>query len=159
MNRSILIIMIIVKSFNLGGAMTKEDIITKASMLLMKIKVYSPAKYYKHICRFFDSTRYDMELHIKIINNSQYSLFAYERGALVYEYRTKNVDEIIFSVVNNIIGIMVQDETDRLCADENGALYYTDEVRNYSKALEDLYFSMIGGIYNEMHKQGKSAML
>ena len=139
--------------------MNEKEIITKSSMLLMKIKGYPPAKYYEYICRFFDSTRYDMDLHIEIISSSQYRLFAYERGALVYEYRTKKVDEIIFSIVDTVIGIMVQDETDRLCADENGALYYTDEVRNYSKALEDLYFSMIGGIYNEMHKQGKRAML
>lgn len=135
--------------------MKKEDVITGVRKELDKIDSMAFAKYKDHINECFDlSTHYDMYLKIAIVNNKA-CIHTHERGICIYEYFTGSVDEVIFAILDNVIGLMASKMTwERYADKEKGILLCGEEESVFLKETEEKMFSQLDNKYSEWYKRG-----
>jgi|GEM_PF-2591007 len=138
--------------------MNKETIIEKVKIELRKTNIYED-KYYYLIGRMFDFV-YSNDMQLKIeLSETEARLFTRERGQCVYEYFTKNIDDVIYFILYDLICIIAFNMTMAKYSDGEKSMIYTDDVRNYRKNLEETAFSSVGGIYEKWFKNGRTSLM
>lgn len=132
-----------------------QEVVNDVRKELNKIDGSVFNNYERDINECFDlSNHYDMEPKISFVHNRA-RIYTYERGVCVYEYFTDDVDEVIFCILDIVIARMVQNMTWKRYADqEKGSLYYSDEVRQYEKEVEEEMFSQLDNKYFNWYKSG-----
>ena len=141
---------------NKNNLMTQDSIVAKVHAILENAMPGVFSKYRDHIAEIFAVNCYLYDMFIKIyFSDDQAEIFTQERGQRVVTYHTDNEDIVIYTILNNIIGLEATKTTWEKFADKDTkSLHYSDETREFQKNIEDEAFTKAGTPYDEWHKQG-----
>lgn len=130
--------------------MNKNEIKNKCIELLEKTSLYSD-EHFPKLNSAFERNTLDMRLNFEFFADRA-KVFCYERGRLVCEWRADET-QVIYLIVKGALYRIVSEIVMR---DEN--LIYRDDKKyinsELEKSLMDKAFEDIGGVYDEMRKQG-----
>lgn len=130
--------------------MNVNEIKNKCMQLLKKTSLYSD-EHASKLNEAFERNTHDMILNFEFFSNTA-KVFCYERGQLVCEWRADET-QVIYLIVNDVLYRIVWEIVTR---DEN--LIYRGDKKYINSELEKSLmgkaFEEIGGVYDELHKQG-----
>lgn len=141
---------------NKNKLMTQDSIVAKVHAILENAMPGVFSKYRDHIADYFavNCKLYDMFIKIDLFD-TQAKIFTQERGKRIVTYRTNNEDVVIFTILDDIIGLEAENTILEGSADKDTeSLHYSKEIRNSRKNIEDEAFAKAGNPYDEWHKQG-----
>jgi len=141
---------------NKNNLMTQDSIVAKVHAILGNGMPGVFSKYRDHIADYFDvnSKLYDMYIKIDIFD-TQAEIFTQERGQRIITYHTDDENVVIYTILNDIIGLEAENTTWKEFANKDTkSLYYSDETRAFQKNIKDDAFAKTGNPYDEWHKQG-----
>ncbi|MGG0813403.1 Imm63 family immunity protein [Paenibacillus alvei] len=95
------------------------------------------------------------------IRENEYEIVIYERGVQMLSKKTKNVDDVIYWIVEEAIHTIAHVKLlHKYKADNvNTHLSYSKEIMNELRTMVDHAFQEMGGIYQEWHKAGRRKQL
>ena len=141
---------------NKNNLMTQDSIVAKVHDILENAMPGVFSKYRDHIADYFDvnSKLYDMYIKIDIFD-TQAEIFTQERGQRIITYHTDDENVVIYTILNDIIGLEAENTTwEEFANKDTESLYYSDETRAFQKNIKDDAFAKAGNPYDEWHKQG-----
>ena len=141
---------------NKNNLMTQDSIVAKVHAILENAMPGVFSKYRDHIAEIFAVNCYLYDMFIKIyFSDDQAEIFTQERGKRIVTYRTDNEDVLIFTILDDIIGLEAENTILEWSADKDTeSLHYSEEIRNSGKNIKDEAFAKAGNPYDEWHKQG-----
>lgn len=129
--------------------MKKEEIFKHIHQLLDKACI--PMEYQTSaITRMINSTRYDMNLKVDIMEHST-RVFCYERGVIVIEKHLENSAILEYLMLSEVIGSYYSMLAWKEHVDSNGYI----DIEWERDAIKDA-FNLIGEPYNGMYKNKMS---
>lgn len=141
---------------NKNNLMTQDSIVAKVHDILENAMPGVFSKYRNHIADYFDvnSKLYDMYIKIDIFD-TQAEIFTQERGQRIITHHTDDENVVIYTILNDIIGLEAENTTwEEFANKDTESLYYSDETRAFQKNIKDNAFAKAGNPYDEWHKQG-----
>lgn len=141
---------------NKNNLMTQDSIVAKVYAILENAMPGVFSKYRDHIADYFDvnSKLYDMYIKIDIFD-TQAEIFTQERGQRIITYHIDDENVVIYTILNDIIGLEAENTTwEEFANKDTESLYYSDETRAFQKNIKDDAFAKAGNPYDEWHKQG-----
>lgn len=141
---------------NKNNLMTQDSIVAKVHAILENAMPGVFSKYRDHIADYFDvnSKLYDMYIKIDIFD-TQAEIFTQERGQRIITYHTDDENVVIYTILNDIIGLEAENTTwEEFANKDTESLYYSDETRAFQKNIKDDAYAKAGNPYDEWHKQG-----
>lgn len=134
----------------IGGNMDLNEVKVKCGELLKKTSLYSD-EHVSKLNKAFERDTHDMCLNFEFFTDRA-KVFFYERGQLVCELQAGET-QVIYLIVNDVLYRIV---SEIVTCDENlikrdGQKYIDSELE---KSIMDKAFEEIGGVYDELHKQG-----
>ena len=136
--------------------MNQDLIVSKVHAILENAMPGVFSKYKDHIADYFavNSKLYDMYIKIDIFD-TQAEIFTQERGQRIITYHTDNESVVIYTILNDIIGLEAENTTwEEFANKDTESLHYSNETREFQKNIKDDAFAKAGTPYDEWHKQG-----
>lgn len=126
-----------------------DEIYTKAISLLKMTKMFELNKHARIVSNaIYSKMHYDMRLYLVVEN--EYMLRVYERGKIIIQYKTSDVDEALYWQLLQIIGEISYEEI----KDKDYPNWSIKE--NERKSFEEKVFNDIGGKYYSWYKRGRN---
>lgn len=139
---------------------TESELIQQILDLLRQTNIYQE-NYAEMVASAFSKTWYgDLEPHIEI-EADRYRIQLYERGILSVDRATRQAEDVIYYVLEEIIfatvhiGMLHKYKVDN----KERHLQYTPEIMAEISGTVNDAFHQIGGIYEEWHLAGRRSQL